>query len=243
MIKVPRDAWCPLGKDCPRIKRTEGGYDIVGTHIPDDGLPAHERKVRVPATMLPELGSLDIPDFEAWLTERRTSPGDMLRIQTLDRYGVPSDDADFVDYLDDAPEPTSPYREPFFQELRDGVAARMRWRNLHLIRQPLSDYLRYAFEWVYTYSAEAGQDIRVLDLDEHPAAAALQRTGDFWVVEHQHVALVRYDAEGRHQGEVAVEETSAAGYIAAAELAWSLGIPFNNWWTAHPQYRRASPAA
>lgn len=45
----------------------------------------------------------------------------------------------------------------------------MRWRNLHLIRQPLSDYLRYAFEWVYTYSSEVGQDSdarQILTLDQ-----------------------------------------------------------------------------
>jgi alpha-ketoglutarate-dependent taurine dioxygenase len=107
----------------------------------------------------------------------------------------------------------------------------------------LSDYLRYAFEWVYTYSSKAGQEIRILDLDEQPAAAVLQRTGDFWVVEHQHVALVRYDDQYRHQGEVAVEDTSAAGYVAVAELAWHLGVPFADWWAAHPQYRRAGQAA
>ncbi|MGH3848718.1 MAG: DUF6879 family protein [Pseudonocardiaceae bacterium] len=119
----------------------------------------------------------DIPDIEAWLQVRRTSPGDMLRIQTLDR------------------------------------------------------------------CSDAGQDIRILDLDEQPAAGALQRTGDFWVVEHQHVALVRYDDQGHHQGEVAVEDTSATGYVAAAELAWQLGVPFADWWAAHPQYRRAAQAA
>ncbi|MGH3787955.1 MAG: DUF6879 family protein [Pseudonocardiaceae bacterium] len=112
-----------------------------------------------------------------------------------------------------------------------------------LIRQPLGGYLRYAFEWVDTYSSEAGQDIRVLDLDEHPAAAALRRIGDFWVVEQQYVALVRYDAEGRHQGEVAADETSAGGYVAAAELGWSLGVQFTDWWAAHPQYHRGSYVA
>ncbi|HET9256170.1 MAG TPA: hypothetical protein VFO16_13350 [Pseudonocardiaceae bacterium] len=74
MTKVLRDAYCPVGKDCPRIERTDGGYDIVGTNVPDDSLAAHERKVHVPATMIPELGALDIPDFEVWLRDRRTSP-------------------------------------------------------------------------------------------------------------------------------------------------------------------------
>jgi hypothetical protein len=88
----------------------------------------------------------------------------MLRVQTLDRYGVPSDDADFAGYLAGASAPTSPYREPFFQELRDGVAAQVRWRNLHVIRQSLSDYLRYAFE------------VRMADQIEH--ITAMSRRGN-----------------------------------------------------------------
>ncbi len=197
---------------------------------------------RVRGGTLPELAALDIADFEVWLAERRQAPGDMLRIQTLPAYSVPSDDADFAGYLDGAPEPTSPHREPFFQRLRDEAARGMTWRDLTLVDGPPSDYHRYGFEWVCPYSSEAGQVIRVLDVAEHPVAAALYRTGDFWVVEGQHVALVRYSPEGRHLGEVAVEESAAKGYVAAAEFAWAIGVPFDQWWAAHPEYRRATRA-
>ena len=241
--KVLRDAACPVGKQCPQIAKTDDGYEIVGTHVPDPSLPVDERRVLVPATMLPELGSLDIADFEAWLDERRTTPGDMLRVQTRAAYAVPSDDADFAGYLDGAAAPTSPYREPFFQELRDDRAAGRAWRNLVVITGPPTDYQRYANEWVYTYASEAGQDVRILDLAEHPAAQVLLRTGDFWVVEHRHVALVRYDDTGAHRGEVAVEDSAATGYIAAAELAWQLAMPFAAWYAAHPQYQRRNRAA
>jgi hypothetical protein len=193
--------------------------------------------------MLPELAHLDIPDFEAWLEERRTTPGDMLRIQTLDAYAVPSDDADFAGYLNGAAAPTSEYREPFFQELRDDAATGRTWRNLVVINGVPTDYQRYANEWVYTYSVEAGQDVRILDLSENQAAAVLMRTGDFWVIEHQYVARVRYSDDGSHQGEVAVDDDAAIGYIAAAELAWQLGTPFAEWYAAHPQYHRRQMAA
>jgi len=243
VAKVLRDASCDVGTSCPRIDKVDGGYDIVGTDIPDDTLPEHERKVRVPDTMLPELAVLDIPDFEAWLAERRRAPGDMLRIQTLESYAVASDDGDLAGYLNGAPVPTSKDREPFFQRLREEAAKGMVWRNLTLVNGHPSDYRRYGFEWVCPYSSEAGQQIRVLDVAEHPAAAALYRTGDFWVVEGQHVALVRYSPEGRHLGEVAVEESSAKGYVAAAALAWQLGTAFTEWWAAHPEYRRAYQVA
>jgi hypothetical protein len=236
--KVLRDAACPVTKVCPQIKQVEGGFEIVGTNIPDDTIPDYERRVLVPATMLPELADLSIPDFEAWLAARRKTPGDMLRVQTLPQYAVPTDDADYAGYLNGSAGPTSSYREPFFQELRDEAARGMVWRNLVVLDGDPTPYQAYANEWVYTYSDKAGQDIRILDIAENPAASTLLRTGDYWVVEHRHVALVRYDDDYSHQGEVAVEDTSATGYIAAAEMAWQLGTPFAQWWAAHPQYRR-----
>jgi hypothetical protein len=99
VTKVLRDAQCRVGTTCPRIEPVEGGYDIVGTEIPDQRIAATERKVRVPATMLPELANLDIQDFAVWLSEHRKTPGDMLRIQTLDAYEVESDGGDFAAYL------------------------------------------------------------------------------------------------------------------------------------------------
>ncbi len=83
----------------------------------------------------------------------------------------------------------------------------------------------------------------ILDLAEYPAAKALLSAGDFWVVEGRHVALVRYDQDNHHIGEVAVEDSGAHGYVAAAELSWQLATPFTQWWAAHPQYRRDARAA
>lgn len=58
MSKILRDMTCRIGSSCPRIEReVEGSWDIVGTHIPDPTLPPHERKIRVPDRVLPELTS------------------------------------------------------------------------------------------------------------------------------------------------------------------------------------------
>ena len=73
--------------------------------------------------------------------------------------------------------------------------------------------------------------------------AALLLTGDYWVPEHEHVVLCRYDDQGRPLGLVRVEASGAHGYIAAADMAWRLATPFNSWWTAHPQYHRGKTRA
>ncbi|MCW2900907.1 MAG: hypothetical protein JWO67_3172 [Streptosporangiaceae bacterium] len=248
MTKVLRDFSCRIGNTCPRIEQNvEGSYDIVGTNVPDGELPGHERKIRVPATMLPELAGLDIPDFNAWLEQHRKAPGDILRVQTLDSYEVESDGGDFAAYVQGRPGPTSPDREPFFQQLRDERAKGMTWRDLTVVNGPLTDYQRYGFDWVCEDAVAAGQDIRILDVAAQPAAAVLLRLGDFWVVEGDHVVLVQYDGENRHLGEVAVEDQAKHGYVAAAEMAWQLATPFATWWATaletHPEYRRTQRAA
>lgn len=242
--KVLRRQSCPIGDDCPAIERPEGGgFDVIGTYVPDESLPAHERRVHIPDTMLPELASLDVPNFRAYRDAVRQTPGDIYRVQTLTCYGVPSDDQDYLGYLNGAPEPTSRHREAWFAELEEDAAAGRVRRNLHVVTTPLTDYLRYAFEWGYAYNVQHGQDVRILDLTENPAGSVLLRTGDYWVLERQHVVLCRYDQEGKPLGTVAVEAAGAAGYIAAAEMAWELAAPFTDWWAAHPCFHRAKTRA
>lgn len=111
------------------------------------------------------------------------------------------------------------------------------------VRGDLTDYLRYQFEWGYAYNVRHGQDARILDTADWPGAEALFRAGDFWVLEGVHVVLCRYDEQGRPLGTVAVDAAGAAGYIAAAELAWQLGRPFAERWAAHPRYHRVGVRA
>lgn len=92
-------------------------------------------------------------------------------------------------------------------------------------------------------ATQHGQDVRILDVKVSPAAEVLFRTGDFWVLEHQHVVVCRYDREGRPLGTVAVDAAGAGGFLAAAELAWRVATPFTEWWNAHPQFHRTSGRA
>jgi hypothetical protein len=70
----------------------------------------------------------------------------------------------------------------------------------------------------------------------------LLRVGDLAIVEHQHVAQLRYNPSGEYQGAVTTG-ADAAGYVALAQVAWELATPFRTWWTAHPQYHRDTVAA
>jgi hypothetical protein len=229
---------CGFGKQCPGIEFEEGGDVMITGYEPGtEQTPENERTIAVPPVVVPELVALDIPDFDAWLEGVRRTPGDIYRVQTLARYGAENE---YVRrYLRGEPGPTGEELRPWGDELDADRSAGRAYRNLHVIRGPLTDELRMQFEWAYTYNVAHGQDVRIVDAAEIPAVAALQRTGDYWVVEREHVVLCRYDDEGRPQGTVGVEAAGAQGFIAAAEMAWALATPFTDWWAAHPQYHRA----
>lgn len=244
MTKVLRTS-CGFDVQCPAIKETEGGDMVrVTGYVPGKPhTPENERDVDVPPTLVPGVMSLDIPDFRAYLEKVRKPGGDKLRIQTLHQYGVPSDQDFFVRYMDGRSGPTEQELSGWGAQLDDDHANGRAYRNLHVVDGDIGDYLRYQFEWAYSFNVRHHMDVRIVDASENPAVAVLLRVGDFWVLEHQHVVLCRYDDQGCPVGTVGVDDSGKLGYIAAAEMAWQLGTPFAEWWAAHPQHHRKTARA
>lgn len=233
---------CGNGVNCPSIdRREEGGLVITGDRIDNPDLPAHEASVVVPDTLIPEVASLDIPDLAGYLAERHTA--DLFRLETLDHYDVSSDDDDYHRYVRGAPAPEALVKGGWLDQVRADTAAGRRWRRVHVLRSPLNDYLRYECEWCYTHNVAAGEDVRILDVTQTPAGAALLSVGDFFVIDGEHAVRSNYDAGGGFLGAVAVGAADNGSYVALADLAWQLANPFTAWWATHPQYHRDTPAA
>jgi hypothetical protein len=228
---------CQGGDECPALDRTEPGWiEVTGQVVDRPGLPPGEGTVKVPDTLLPEIAALEVV-WRDFIDEHFRT--DFLRIQTLDYYGMVASDRDHPQrYLAGEPMPEEMRDPPWLETLRTDTAAGKIRRNLHVVRAPLNDYLRFQFEWGYVRNAAAGMDIRVLDVSAVPAAARLFDVGDFGVIEGVHVARLIYSMDRPHPAAVAIGSDASAGYAALAELAWGLGTPFPEWWDAHPQYRR-----
>ncbi|WP_156993754.1 DUF6879 family protein [Pseudonocardia acaciae] len=239
---IVRSAECGDFKSCPTIERVEGGFDLVGYRRDDPSLSPDEARIHWPdsAQMLPEVTDLHVrpTDLDDYFEQRRRTPGDLLRVQTLDRYNVASDEGKYECYLNGEPKPMTPFLEGWYQELRDDAAVGRVWRNVHVVKLPLTDYLRYQFEWGYAYNVRAGQDVRVVDTQTHPEAELFFDPGDFYVFEHNEILHMRYDKEGHFLGGVGAGASSTRGYVALAELAWRLATPFDEWWAAHPEFHR-----
>jgi hypothetical protein len=231
---------CPINDECPKIERGREGW-IEVTGYPPGGDHSVEVTIEAPDTLFPEIADLEVPNISTWIGEHHRT--DLLRIQTLDSYGSGSDGDDVRRYLSGAPAPSSPARNEWFKKLRDDAAIGRIRRNLHIVREPLTPYLRYAFEWGYVHNHEAGMDIRILSVDDTTAAAHLAKIGDFYIAEGVDVARLRYDEAGSLLGAVKVSADAAEAYAALAELAWEQAVNFPTWWAQHTQYHRGRQAA
>jgi hypothetical protein len=232
---------CGNGDECPALdRREEGGIEVTGELLHRSGLPAGEATVLVPDTLLPEIASLHVNLGEFLARHHRT---DLLRVQTLDYYEVASDGEDYRRYLDGEVTATAPGKQGWLDRLNADTAAGRLRRNVHIVRTPLTPYLRYQFEWCYIPNTEAGQSIRVLDVTEVPAAVAFLGVGDFAVAEGQHVARLRYTPTGEYQGAAAIGADAVPAYAALAGIAWELATPFATWWSERPEYHRNVTAA
>jgi hypothetical protein len=118
---------------------------------------------------------MNLDAFDAGFDRFQTTA---FRLETLPRY-ADDEDEEFAVFLAGKPLPERSARTvPWLKRVADTTAAGSRWRRVHVLSRPLTDYLR--FEMVgYEANLDAGEDIRIADRGLHPELAALRR--DFWL--------------------------------------------------------------
>jgi hypothetical protein len=164
------------------------------------------------------------------------------RLELRDSYAVASDGSDFSRYLAGEDLPDATRKSAWLDELRADTAAGKTWQWVHVVRSPLSDYLRYEFEWGYAINIHAGAEIRILDLSEQTRPAGLPDE-DFWLLDGQNALVMHYDNAGRFVGADSAAAKDLPRYRRARDTAWETAEPFADYWARHPQYHRRGRAA
>ncbi|QXV63508.1 DUF6879 family protein [Amycolatopsis sp. TNS106] len=164
----------------------------------------------------------------------------LFRLETHDFLDVGSDGDDFQRYLAGQPGPDMARKNAWLDVLRSEVAQGKYTYRVHVVRSPLTDYLRFDFEWGYVHNEEAGERIGILDLAERDAPSELINH-DFWLIDDEHLVLMHYDDRGRFTGAEPVDDVNElARYQACAQAAWSAAQPFGDYWRGHPDAWRDS---
>lgn len=174
---------------------------------------------------------LDEQQLGEYIEQHFTST--LFRLECRDHYDVRHEDEDFRRYLAGHAAPTSTWPEV----IRSEVARGLHTYRVHIVSPPLSDYLRYEFEWSYTANADAGEHIRILDTSEQHKPAAVGGE-DFWLIGDEHLLVMHYSPAGEFVGASIGDEQQLPRYIAARDAAWSAATDFTDYWRRHPQYHR-----
>jgi hypothetical protein len=164
------------------------------------------------------------------------------RLELLDHYDVETDGVDFTRYLQGEPAPTPERKQPWLDHLRREREAGIHRYRVHVLRTPLTPYLRYECEWGYAPNVAAGEDVQILDLSERPAPEGLV-DHDFWLIDDRHVIRMHYDTGGRFVGAEPLDDDQLPRYRRARDAVVEAAEPFTAWWARHPEEWRANRAA
>ncbi|HET7012341.1 MAG TPA: hypothetical protein VFI65_00415 [Streptosporangiaceae bacterium] len=166
---------------------------------------------------------------------------ELFRLEVLDSYDVATDGGDFARYVAGEQGPDMARKGPWLDRLRQDAARGLHNSRVHVVRSPLSDYLRYEMEWGYAPNAAAGEDIRILDLAEVSEPTGLTEH-DFWLVDDHQAVVMHYDDAGHFEGASLAPGAELGRYQHAARAAWQAAVPFSRYWAAHPQCQQRAQA-
>lgn len=156
----------------------------------------------------------------------------MYRLETLQTYDVAYERARYDAFL--AGEPADMAPGPWQEMIRRHTAARRRVERVHIVFDPLTDYLVYELATTYPRSAAAGERIGIIGTTPGQWPAGVPTT-DYWLFDDRDLWIMEYDPQGRF---VAAEQASDPERIQSAvrgkRAALAASTPVAEYKAAHP---------
>lgn len=159
------------------------------------------------------------------------------RLETLQQYGNSGEDERLRRFLAGESYVPTTAKEQWLSTVRDNLAAGRTMGRVHVVTEPLTDYMRYELTWGYGPNVEAGEDVRLIPIpaDDGQWPTGLRPGDDFWLFDSQDLYVMRYADDGTW---LSVEpETDPAAVVIAnhqRDLALHYAIPYREYMRRHP---------
>jgi hypothetical protein len=118
----------------------------------------------------------------------------VFRLETLDWYDAPNEHEPYARFLTGEPADWA-WREPWKRLVRDVRASGRTMSRVHIVSEPVTDYIRFEILHVYPANVQAGEDVRILGRERAQEIGALGG-GDFWLFDDSLAACLIYDDAG-----------------------------------------------
>jgi hypothetical protein len=220
---------------CPRVFETDRGTVVVQGYVVEEASrpfpatpPAGETQVEMPREVFLGLARWvlahgdELPEVPSILGEWQRT---LFRLETRQQYLVEQEREQLTAFREGRPLPPSPPEsQRWLRHLEEDVRAGRRWQRVHVVDQPLTDYLRFELD-AYRGPAALGYETLVADRSRHPELSA--QTEDFYLLdgeeENAFSVLMRYDEEGHFLG---MWRTADPGVVAECRRQRDLALRY-----------------
>jgi hypothetical protein len=165
-------------------------------------------------------------EFDATFWQFRSS---VFRLETLQVYrGSGEDEAIAAFNAGHAAPPDDPVQSEWEEMIRACRRDGRVMQRVHVVTEPVTDYMRFELTWAYAPNVAAGEDIRIIPVRGHAWPAEVPRL-DFWLFDETDLFLAHYAPDGMWLG---VEPIDDLSQLAAArrwrDVALRLAEPWRD---------------
>lgn len=122
----------------------------------------------------------------------------LFRLETLQNYSGSSEDEAFAEWRRTGRLPVTAELEQWCVRTRQAVAVGCRVQRVHVVTEPLSDYVRFELA-SYAPNVQSGEEVRIISVrgGRWPTDVS---AGDFWLIDARKLWTMRYAADGAWLG-------------------------------------------
>lgn len=158
-------------------------------------------------------------EFEACFEDCRYSA---FRLETLQFYDAPSERGAFARFCADGAVLPSTSQQDWSRI----VGAGRRFQRVHVVIEPLTDYVRFEGAGAYRFNTEAGEDVRLLPVSTSGWPGGIPRH-DFWLFDSHKLVRMDYDADGvMRTPELVLEPEEIVRANQVRDRALHLAVPY-----------------
>jgi hypothetical protein len=161
------------------------------------------------------------------------------RLETLQRYDVSYEKTEYGRFLAGEAQGESRGITGWIEgTVSKAISAGKRMHRVHVVEEPLSDYIRYEFGWSYEHSMAAGEDVRIIPVragqwpDEIPHC-------DYWLFDSSLLVVMHYSDGGSFSSAEIIDgpdKVIQADYW--RDVAVARSIPFREYYSQNQTHSK-----
>lgn len=188
-------------------------------------VPSSEEVVTLPALLAVDAVAAldgDSVHFIDLIRMLRVFATSAFRLETRQSYIADGEAVAFSEWRErgQLPDAADPLIADWTKLVRGRVDGGAEMRRVHVVRHPMTDYVRFELALQQAYSVPAGEQLRVADAGLYPELA---RANDFWLLDDRVGVRLVYDDAGEltRLWRMSTDEVNAARSV--RDAAWAAG--------------------